>query len=1522
MTSGLEIAIVGMACRFPGASSPEAFWDNLRAGRESIRFFTDEELLAAGVSRAELDQPGYIKASSVVDGIDLFDAGFFGFSPMEAAVMDPQHRLFLECCHEALERAGHGGAEPGLVGVYGGASASSYVLNNLVGHQTLLDTLGIQVLFSNDKDYLATRVAYELDLRGPAVSVQTGCSTGLVAVHMACRALLGGECDLALAGGATVAADQERGYVYSPQGLYSRDGHCRAFDAAADGSLFGSGVGVVVLRRLADALEDGDRVLAVILGSAINNDGSAKVGYTAPSVTGQAEVIRAALQVAEVEPDSVHYIECHGSGTALGDPIEVAALGDVFAAPRVRPLLIGSVKTNVGHLDSAAGVAGLVKTVLALQHDQLPASLHFERPNPRIDFERLPIAVNAALAPWPRADRPRRAGVSSFGVGGTNAHVVVEEAPAPVERASGRRAFIWIASARTAAALDAMTEQLARAAGAGGASAADVAFTLQLGRAHHEHRRAVVCHDLADGARVLRGEAPARLLTSHVSGGRRPIAYLFPGLGDQYPDMGLGLYATEARFREEIDRCADVLRPILGADLREVIYPRGVDAAPRAAPAVDLARLLGRAPAQAAPDPAAARLDRTEWAHPALFAVEYALAQLWRSWGAEPEAMLGYSLGEYVAACLAGVFSLEDALRMVALRARVIQGLPAGAMLGVAMAEAEAVRYGESAGLALSAVNGPSLCVLAGAPAAVDRAAEELEARQVACRRVASQHAFHTAALREATRPTRELAREMRLHPPRIPFLSNVTGDWIAPDQAVDPDYWARHMMEPVQLDRCLDRLWSDASRILVEAGPGQTLSSLALMHPGSRGAADPVALPSLPSPLDPQPDQERVAGSLARLWLAGGSVDWMQLWRGEQRRRVLLPTYPFERQRHWIDASGPAAQGELPAPAVAPDQPFHLPTWRETPRPARVAARPGPWLLLAGDALGEGLARALRARGDRVLIVRPGAQLARPGADEFTLAPGDARQVAALLSQLGDGAPRRWIHAWSLSGGAERAIDLGCATVAALGRAALEAMRGPVELHILTRAAHAVVPGEPVAPLTSTVLGLARVLPQEVTTLSCRAFDVGGVDAGSWIERELVADLVDELDAEEREVAVALRGRRRYVPAHARVELPARGEAAGSLLRDRGVYLVTGGLTGIGGAIAAELAETCRARLVLVGRTALPAEPDGWLETHPPDHPVSSRLLGLRALEAAGTEVLALSADVASPEQLRSALEAARGRFGALHGVVHAAGATDPSTLRPLSQLTRDDFELHFAAKVRGTMALAAQLADQPVDFCLLVSSISSVLGGLTLGAYASANAFLDAFADQQAARSSFPWISAAIDGEGFALDRIRDAVHRVLQAPPRPRWVISPREVDHRVRQWVARGGAEAPAAPRVAGARPDLRNPFAAPVTAIEKQIAAAWEEFLGVRPVGIHDNFFELGGSSLLGLNLVARLSRELGTPLSTATLFQAPTVSTLAGLVAAAATPGLPTDDRIDEGVERGQRRRARNRRRAGAETDE
>ncbi|CQD10496.1 phenolpthiocerol synthesis type-I polyketide synthase PpsE [Mycobacterium lentiflavum] len=884
------IAVIGMAGRFPGANNVSDFWDNLRRGEESITTLSEDDLRAAGVSDEVIANPGYVRRAPLIDGFDEFDAEFFGFPPQLARKLDPQHRLFLQCAWHAFEDAGCDPAEfDGAIGVYGTSSPSGYLMHNLASHHggsafmaTGLDFEQFNLFLQNDKDFLATRVSHQFDLRGPSISVQTACSSSLVAIHLACQSLLSGECDMALAGGSSLAIPHRVGYWNSPGAMVSAAGHCRPFDVRADGTVFGSGAAIVVLKPLQAAIDAGDRIHAVIRGSAINNDGSMKMGYAAPNPAAQADVIAEAHAVAGIDASTVSYVETHGTGTALGDPIEVQGLKAAFAVsetPRPGPCVLGSVKSNIGHLEVAAGVVSLVKAILCLKHRAIPATLHFTSPNPELHLDETPFTVQSQYGPW-EWDGVRRAGVSSFGVGGTNVHVVLEEAPSVPDAATPDRPQVLLLSARTPAALEeSRTALAATLADPDGPDLADAAFTLSARRKHGIAMAAVV-HDREHAAKVLRaaehdnvfvGESGSHGDADESTADR--VVFMFPGQGAQHVGMARGLYDTEPVFAEHFDACVagfnDAMGPETNLDLRAEIF-----------------------------GDATTDLERIDRSQPALFTVEYALAKLVDTYGVRAGAYIGYSTGEYIAATLAGIFDLDTAIKTVSLRARLMHESPPGSMVAVALGPDDIAEF-LTPGVDLSAVNDPGNCVVAGPNDQIRAFTARLRERGINARRVRATHAFHSSAMDPMAAQFQEFLSGVELRRPNTPLLSNLTGTWMTDEQATDPASWARQISATIRFADELDVLLTDPDRVLVEMGPGGSLTGSAIRHP--KWSSKHRAVRLMRHPVQNTDDRDAFLLGLGQLWTADVAVDWSPV-TGSTNSIVSLPGYPFARERHWVD--------------------------------------------------------------------------------------------------------------------------------------------------------------------------------------------------------------------------------------------------------------------------------------------------------------------------------------------------------------------------------------------------------------------------------------------------------------------------------------------------------------------------------------------------------------------------------------------------------------------------------------------
>ncbi|WP_437917387.1 SDR family NAD(P)-dependent oxidoreductase [Sorangium sp. So ce302] len=1453
------IAIIGMAGRFPGARDVGELWRNLRDGVESVTFFSEEELLASGVDPALLATPGYVRAGAVLKGVDEFDASFFGISRREAELTDPQHRIFLENAWEAIESAGYDPhAYEGSIGVFAGASVSTYLLRELLSGRaiTTKGAAGFLTLVGNDKDYLATRVAHKLDLRGPSVSIQTACSTSLVAVHMACASLLARECDMALAGGVTVRIPHRVGYLYEEGFIFTPDGHCRAFDAGAQGTHPGSGSGVVLLKRLADAIEDGDFIHAIVRGSAVNNDGAAKVGFTAPSEIGQAHVITEALAVAGVEARSIGYVEAHGTGTAIGDPIEISALTRAFRADTEERQFcaVGSIKSNMGHLESAAGIASLIKAVLALRHRKLPPSLHVASPNPLIDFERSPFYVNTALKDWDAGEMPRRAGVSSFGIGGTNAHVVLEEAPpvaAPAPSAEAKLLLLPL-SAKSPESLSALAgAYVPFLSDSDAGSLEDIVFTASLRRRHHEHRLAVVGASREEMAAALeafaRGEDTAGVAVGKAPQAPPKVVFVFPGQGSQWAGMGRQLFAEEPAFRRALEACDQAIRREAGFSVIEALHA----------------------------EDSAARLGAIDVVQPALFAIEVALAALWRAWGVEPDAVVGHSMGEVAAAHVAGALSLRDAAAIICRRSRLLRrvsgrGVMALCELPVPEAEAELRGYEDRLSIAVS--NGPRSTVIAGEPAAMDELLARLERKKVFCRRVKVDVASHSPQMDPLREELVAALRDVAPAPVGTPMRSTVTGEWLRGGE-LTAAYWADNLRKPVLFGRAIGDLLEGGHQIFLEMSPHPLLVPSVeeiLLH----GNRDGAAIASLQRDSDERRCLLRAAGAL---YARGYAMAWKKL-RPEGGRVVLLPSYAWQRTRYWVDAGSGADEEQssaaVPASAAAPAPSGRLYeiVWQEEPCPVEPAPVAGSWLVLHR---GTALARALLSRS------APAGARCIPGALD---APAAAYRAA--LEAAGPGGLQGVVCVWGGDDGTSGAERAEAASVAAL-QFVHEIFRredaAPPRLLWVTEGAQAVRAGEPVAVAEASLWGLGRAVIAERPELGCTLVDLEPSAS------DAVDALLRELGRPDDEDQIAWRGGKRYaarlVEARPRLEL-----AGGPRIAAQSTVLITGGLGALGLRVARWLREEHGVQhLLLAGRRA----------------PAGDQLAAIEALRAAGARVTLAQVDVADASQVEAALQLVPADLP-LSGVIHAAAVLDDGVL---SRQTAERYAQVLAPKARGAWNLHQATRDVPLDFFVLFSSGASVLGAAGQSSYAAGNAFLDGLAHARRAEGlpahSLSWGPWGEVGLAMGLDdlqRARVARQGLGMLPPaqaiallgralaRPEAHLCPLSLDVEAARRASPAGAPAPLWRALVAPRPALggalRLAELSPSARRRELEAAVRGDVAKVLSLGsasdtpVDRPLRELGLDSLMALELRNRLSARIGRPLSATVVFDHPTVAAL------------------------------------------
>jgi acyl transferase domain-containing protein/acyl carrier protein len=1337
-----HIAVVGMSCRFPGAEDIREFWSNLMAGKESISTFSTEELLSAGVDPALVNSPNYVRSRGIVGGADCFDAAFFGYSPREAELLDPQHRIFLECAWHALEDVGYDPEKTkARIGVFGGTGTAWHLASLYSNPAVTRSTSGVSIVINNDKDYVTTRVSYKLGLRGPSINVQCACSTSLAAVVMGMSSLLNFQSDIILAGGATIEIPEKKGYLYQPGGMESPDGRCRTFDEEANGTVFSRGCGMVALKRLKDALDDGDNIYAVIRGGAINNDGNSKMNFTAPGVEGQMEVMIEALEMADTKPETIGYVEAHGTATPLGDPIEVSSLSNVFRlySDRKQFCAIGSVKTNIGHTDVASGVAGLIKAALSVKFGKIVASLNFKTPNPKIDFQSSPFFVNTRLMDWPANGIPKRALVNSFGVGGTNVCVILEEPPlaAAYRQNNSRRHNLLLLSAKTKTALSAQAQRLKEYLAAGrDTSPDDLAYTSQIGRRGFPVRRFIVYENTDQLAATLGQTGNVYAAGNQLE--KRKVVFMFPGQGNQYVNMALGLYRTEKIFRKALDECALLLLHEAGFDIREIIFPDP-----------------GRE------EPAILQLNQTFITQPALFIIEYALAMMWMSVGVLPDVMTGHSVGEYVAACISGVFSLRDAIRIVARRAKLVQQLPGGSMLAVLSSEKE-LRPMLPASVEIAVINTKGQCVLSGSDEHIGSIAGILKEKRIVSKLIPTSHAFHSYMMEPVFDDLRSAFRDIDLRAPEVPVISTVTGKLLTEEEARNPEYWIQHIRKAVRFSDAAELLVNDGPAILLELGPGRSLESAVKSH--ANGNSNVVVLNTLPGRSETIPDTACLLNAMGEVWAAGKEINWAAWHLDEGRRRISLPGYPFERLKYAIEppnrntepASGPARK------IADISQWFYLPSWKRTPDINYLNSgltgsgdkpSPGCYLIFSDRiGLGAAIVEKLRSTGNDVILVSAGAGFENPDALDYVIDPFSFDDYKRLISEIAQKGymPRHILHLWNYDGiNTETDLTNIDTTQNLAFYSPLYVLQSMISAKSIQNVSMAVVvngvydiTGERVTnPGKALAAGICRVTGKELTSTLCRLVDVPFARNLSAIQ-QLAASLIGEVHHKSRENIVAYRGRHRWTEDFIPVKLLP-GAQKSIVFRPGCIYLVTGGLGGLGLLFARHIAEVSKgATIILLSRTDMPRKEHwfDWLETHHKDDETSRRLKAILDMEAIGSRVILARVDITNIDQLEEFVGDTERNVGPITGVIHSAGLVGGGVISLATAAAADEV---LRPKVRGTLCLDAVFQKRDLEFLVLFSSITSILGEAGRMDYCSANSFMDAFACFRNGRSKCQTIS-----------------------------------------------------------------------------------------------------------------------------------------------------------------------------------
>jgi len=1489
--TGFEIAVIGMAGRFPGAGDIKSFWDNLKNGVESIRFFSREELLEEGVEEAAINDPTYVRAHAYLENKEYFDSAFFNYRSDEAKMLDPQTRLLHECVWQAMEDAGYDlNTYKNRIGLFTGTTPNLNWLNytTLVNRNGLIDEFSASLL--RDAGMSNTRISYLLNLRGPSLSVYTACSTSLVAIHQACNSLLLGECTIAMAGGASVSNFSKRGYFYRDGMILSKDGHCRVFDAASSGTVGGEGVGLVVLKKLQHALADKDNILAVIKGTGINNDGNEKVGYTAPGVNGQIEAILMARKMAGIEPESISYIEAHGTGTKLGDPVEVGALQRAFGESKMKYCALGSVKSNIGHLDAAAGVAGFIKATLALKNREIPPSLHFTTLNPEINFDRTPFYVNATHKKWHNDKYPLRAGVSSFGIGGTNAHIILEEAPEQAVSSPGRASQLLVFSAKTATALEKNMENFRTYLEENDETElADIAYTLQIGRAAFSYRKMMVCHSKKDAIGQLALDRVGNNPPSKVDLVRSPVIFMFSGQGSQYVNMCYGLYKNESVFREEADRCFELAKKISGKDLASVVF-------------------MEEAPAEGH------KIDDTEFTQPVLFILEYALARLLTSWGIKPDAMIGHSIGEYVAACLSGVFSLEDALTLVIKRGELMQQAPAGLMLSIVVPENELTPLlaGHSS-ISLAAVNSPSSCVVAGDETSIHNFRSLLESKGYKNKVIRTSHAFHSWMMDGILQKFDKVVAGVKIHRPQIPFVSNLSGKYVTGEELNAPDYWVRHLRQTVLFSKGTETLLKNDNAVFIEVGPGKALSTFVRSHPLRKREHKVINL--VRHPEEREEDLYYMLSGIGELWLNGNQPDWNGFYSRESRRRVSLPTYAFDKIAYTgnVDAFKLIVnelQGVPQAFNKGIQHSIHGSGWRhsQSPDTATEQDRATPVLVVSGkESFGAFLAGSLRSSGQRIIEVRPGDSFRSLEEDVFTASLTSSGDWMALWNYIEQQKIdlHHIIYCTALTGSPEikgyddreEKLNDGYLGLSFLAKSIENSGHpGKKYLTVINNYLARVTSEDEIDPLKAPIHGPVQVIPLEMRNVKCKMIDIPYPFHNDAEWKDLLSGIINEVFFDDDEHFVAYRHKERWVPSY---QVLSENEKlrSGLAIVKGGTYMITGGMGGMGLTIANDLMSRHGAHVIIVHRSDFPERSkwEEWLLANGTEDAVSKKIRQLMNMEDTGSRIELFRLDISVEKEVRDFFGQIQQQHPKINGLIWAAGEVDFGGI--ILNREKEDFLQYTLSKINGVLLFEKYMDFRSLDFIALFASIGNVIHQTKFGqvAYNAANKFLETYpgyATKKFGISAFTinwsdWLDVGMTFRTVMRQIKSNDVNLINSHIPYP---ITPKEgidIFHACLQGkgsvfsIHKGSLSETIAlhrKELADSREIRVDPLPSTGPAgkesgsTEERLIAIFSLFFDKADVRPEDDFFEMGGDSLKVLTIIYRIQKEFDVELSVKDIF--------------------------------------------------
>ncbi|MDW3191875.1 MAG: type I polyketide synthase [Cytophagales bacterium] len=1482
--NGLEVAIIGMSGQFPESRDLQEFWTNLCTSKELIKSFSEDELLALGMSIEDINQPGFIGSQGSFDHPENFDYQFFGYTRHEADLMDPQIRLLHEHTWKAIEDSGEKISSDSKTGLYLAASDNL----NWRTYAELSPNSNVDPFFLSEisnKNFASTLIAYKLNLKGPCYYLDTACSSSLVATHLACRALLMKECDIAVSGGVSISSTVSKGYSYVPGAKDSSDGHCRSFDKDSSGTVSGEGVGVVVLKRLQEAIEDGDHIYAVIKSTAVNNDGNRKVGYTAPSILGQYECIKNAQQIGKVPYDTISYVEAHGTGTKLGDPVEVAALNKAFNHDTSHSCTLGSVKSNLGHLDAAAGVAGFIKVALMLKNKTIPPTLHFNEANPDIEFESGPFKVTSELKNWSENKTPLRAGVSSFGIGGTNSHLILEEAPIQKSIASSRSHYTLTVSGNSVAALNQNIENLSVWLGQhSDTELADISHTLTSRRKSFPYRKSVVCQSIGEAVEkleALKKEPPSTPLTKNK---QNHIVFMFPGQGSQHRNMCVQLYEQEAYFRKEVDQCFDHLKSLTKKDLRSVVF-----------------------------SDTETPINELEYAIPLNFIFEYALAKLLINWGIKPKSMIGHSVGEYVAACIGGVFKFKDALWLVLKRAELMQSMPTGAMLSISISEKNLTPYlSNTDKLSLAAVNSTQSCVVSGPVEVIDQFRTKMEENGFSTKLIKTSHAAHSFMMDGVLTDFENAFDQIEISAQQIPIISNLTGKSALDVEISQPGYWTSHLRQTVRFCDGIDTLLNQKNALFLEVGPGKTLSSF--VGGNSNKTNNQPIINFLGHPKDTASDLEHVLSGVSKLWTLGLEPDWDKISESEKRAVIPLPTYAFDQLKCVSNVDvrnilyrrlGSGTE------RIKMDDWFYRPTWKLVPKPhGQEDLLNCSLVFLDKEDIGVLIVEQLKNEGKQVIVVKEGDEfIQHDDSLSFILNPNNEKDFTRLFDSILTRklSPQRIIYCWGLLSKEPQeeplpfTVNQTCIPGLLNFIKTLPAeMTSISEVTAIVNELHDIESTNPQisGPAKSLIVPMLKVIGQEFPGIKTGLVDI------STNQPEEDDRLYAEVIHAEPGKVIALRNGLRFKQIFDPIKVHQEEVTA---FRHEGVYLITGGLGDFGYRVAQFLGETYHAKLILLGKSKLPDRSlwEGMIEDGSTSDSFKEKLVKMMALEKLENQPVYFACDISSQTEFNDILKESEKIFGKPNGVIHAAGIVGGSTFKPLRDLSEDDFNRQFAPKISGLISLKESLKDYDLDFCILTSSISSILGGLGFAAYAAANTFLDYFVASNRSQGKLrSWISVNFDSlerESLHKKEISGLLQKLISLKDNPQVVVSYTNLGLQMDKWVDKATDDEDDLSLDAGFE-DQTMSYLDHLTDEEKSVLAIWRSFFGRKDITLDTDFFEIGGDSLKAVHIANKISKLINVNVGPTDILVNPSVSKLTTLIESRQN-SENADDKVDDTYE-------------------